>query len=158
MNILPHAFSSSGKQFPAQVRRLLSLFSLKRLKDQAPHRRLTRNKVARPSGYSTSKDRRLVNKSPTSNQVPGECEVHNNHGLVISNMHQGYSFYNDDKATDDGRFETYTDVGYEHRTSAFLNECFRDLIRKVGGNIDAGEYASKYVKFTYKIAFVILTS
>ena len=91
---------------------------------------MIRNKVARPSGYSTSKNKRLVNKSPTCNQVPGECDVHNNHGLVISNMHQGDSFYNDD--------------------NAFLNERFRDLISKVGGNIDSGEYVSNYVKFTYK--------
>ncbi|XWS12310.1 hypothetical protein CRYUN_Cryun37aG0078700 [Craigia yunnanensis] len=180
MNILPRAFSSSGKQFPAQVKfttmwychpvsenefrnairenyfsrykfnfglsenqvqRLLLLFSLKRLKDQAPQRQLTRSKVARPSGYSTSKNRRLVNRSPTSNQVPGECDVHNNLGPVISNMHQGDSFYNDNRATDDGRFGTYTDVGYEHRANAFLNECFQDLTGNVGGNIDAGEYA-----------------
>ncbi|XWS19903.1 hypothetical protein CRYUN_Cryun31cG0056200 [Craigia yunnanensis] len=180
MNILPYVFSSSGKQFPAQVkftpmwycrplsenefcdairenyfcknkfkfglsedqvRRLLSLFSLKRLKDQAPQRQLTRSKVVRPSGYSTSKNRRLMDndRSPMSNQVLGECDVDNNHGPVISTMHHGDSFYNDDGATADDRFGTYTDVGYEHKANAFLNECFPDLMGKVGGNIDAGE-------------------
>ncbi|XP_022720232.1 uncharacterized protein LOC111278062 [Durio zibethinus] len=126
-----------------QVRRLLSLFSLTRLKDQAPHRQLTRSKVARPSGYSTSKNRRLVDndRSPMSNLVPGECNVDNNQGPFISTMHCGDSFYNDNGATADGRFGTYTDVGYEYKASAFLNECFQDLMGKVGGNIDVGEYA-----------------
>ncbi|XWS18686.1 hypothetical protein CRYUN_Cryun32bG0066100 [Craigia yunnanensis] len=123
-----------------QVRRLLSLFCLKRLKDQAPQRQLTRSKVARPSGYSTSKNRRLVDRSPMSNQLPVKCDVDNNHGPVISTIHQGDSFYNDDRATDDGRFGTYMDVVYEHKASAFLNECFRDIMGKVGGN-NAGEYA-----------------
>ncbi|XVF27260.1 hypothetical protein REPUB_Repub14bG0091600 [Reevesia pubescens] len=182
INIMPHAFSSSGKQFPAQVKftpmwychplpedefrdairenyfsknkfkfglsedqvqRLLSLFSLKRLKDQAPQRQLTRSKVARPSGYSTSKTRRLMDndRSPMSNQVPGECHVDSNHRQVISTTHRGDSFYNDDGATADGRFGTHTDAGFEHKASAFLNECFWDLMGKVGGNIDAGEYA-----------------
>ncbi|KAB2060867.1 hypothetical protein ERO13_A10G044700v2 [Gossypium hirsutum] len=180
MNILPHAFNSSGKQYPAQVkfifmwnchplsenefrdairenyfskhkfkfglsedqvRRLLSLFNLKRMKDQAPQRWLTGSKVAWPSGYSTSKTRRLVDNSPMNNQMPRECGVDNHHGLDISTMHQGDSFYNDDRQTDDGRFGTYTDVEYEHKASAFLNECFRDLMGKVEGNIVSGEYA-----------------
>ncbi|MBA0812112.1 hypothetical protein Gohar_026106 [Gossypium harknessii] len=180
MNILPHAFNSSGKQYPAQVkfifmwnchplsenefreairenyfsknkfnfglsedqvRRLLSLFNLKRMKDQAPQRWLTGSKVARPSGSSTSKTRRLVDNSPMNNQMPRECGVDNHHGLDISTMHQGDSFYNDDRQTDDGRFGTYTDVEYEHKASAFLNECFRDLMGKVEGNMVSGEYA-----------------
>ncbi|XP_022715470.1 uncharacterized protein LOC111274815 [Durio zibethinus] len=182
MDILPHAFRSSGKQFPAQifiqvkftplwyccplsenefrdairenyfsrnkfnfglsedqVRRLLSLFSLKRLKDQAPQRQLA---VARPSGYSTSKNRRPVDRLPNSDQVLGKYDVDSHHGPVISTMHQGDSFYNDDRATDGGRFGTFNDVGYEHKASAFLNECFRDLMAKVGGNTNAGENAT----------------
>ncbi|XVF40058.1 hypothetical protein PTKIN_Ptkin01aG0082000 [Pterospermum kingtungense] len=181
MNIMPHAFSSSRKQFPAQVkftplwncrplsenefrdairenyfsrykfnfglsedqvRRLLSLFSMKRLKDQAPQRQLTRSKVARRPEYSASKNRRIVDRSPMRSQIPGECDVNNNHGPVISSIHQGDSFSNDDRATDDGRLGTYIDVGYEHKATAFLNECFQDLMGKVGGNIVAGEYAS----------------
>ncbi|XVF25393.1 hypothetical protein REPUB_Repub13aG0209000 [Reevesia pubescens] len=181
MNILPHAFSLSGKQLPAQVkftpmwycrplhenefrdairenyfsrnkfnfglskdqvRRLLLLFSLKRLKDGAPQRQLTRSKVVRPSGYSTSKNRRLIDKPPMSNPVPGECDVDNHHRPVNSTMHHVDSFYNDDRATDDGRLGTYTDVGYEHKVCAFLDECFQELKGKVGGNIDAGEFAT----------------
>ncbi|XP_007024946.2 PREDICTED: uncharacterized protein LOC18596430 isoform X3 [Theobroma cacao] len=181
MNILPHAFSSSGKEFPAQVkvnpmwnclplsenefrdairenyfsrykfnfglsedqvRRLLLLFSFKRLKDQAPQRQLPRSKVAaRPSVYSTRKLRRVVDndRSLMRNQVLGECDVDNNHRPVISTKHHGDSFYNDDRATDDGGFGTYMDVGDKHKASAFLNECFQDHMGKVGGNIDAGE-------------------
>ncbi|XVF87098.1 hypothetical protein PTKIN_Ptkin18bG0092700 [Pterospermum kingtungense] len=183
MNILPHVFSSSGKQFPAQVKftplwncrplsenefrdaikenyfskakfkfglskdqvqRLLSLFNLKRLNDHAPQRQLTRSKVARPSGYPTSKIRRVVDNdwSPVGSQVPGECHADNNCRPVVSTMHHGDSFYNDGGATADGTFETYTDGGYEHKASAFLNECFQDIIGKAGRNIDAGVYAT----------------
>ncbi|GMI93598.1 hypothetical protein HRI_003029100 [Hibiscus trionum] len=181
MNILPYAFSSSGKQFPAQVKiipmwycrplsekefrdairenyfsktkfnfglsedqvqRLLSLFSLKRMKDQAPPRWLTKSKVARQSGYSTSKSRRLVDVSPMRNQVPSEYGGDNHHGPDISTIPRGNSFYNDDRPTDDGRFGTYTDVRYEDKASSFLNECFRDLVAKVGGDIVSGEYAT----------------
>lgn len=124
-----------------QVRRLLSLFNLKRMKEQAPQRWLTGSKVARPSGYSTSKNRRLVDNSPMNNQMPRESGLDNHHGLDISTMHQGDSFYNDDRQTDNGRFGTYTDVEYEHKASAFLDECFQDLMGKVEGNIVSGEYA-----------------
>lgn len=117
------------------------MFSLKRLKDQASQRQLTRSKFARPSEYSASKNRRLVDRSPMSNQMPGECDE-NNHRPVISSMHPGDSFSNDDRATDDGRVGTYTDVGYEHKATAFLNECFRDLMGEVGGNVDADEYTT----------------
>ncbi|XVE88449.1 hypothetical protein DITRI_Ditri19aG0070800 [Diplodiscus trichospermus] len=112
------------------------------LEDQVPQRQLTRSKVARPHGYSTSKNRRLVDRSPMSNQILGECDMNNTQGPVFSTMHQGDSFYNDDRATDDDRFGTLLDVGYERKASAFLNECFHDLIGKVGGNIDAAECAT----------------
>ncbi|KAK8524669.1 hypothetical protein V6N12_029527 [Hibiscus sabdariffa] len=180
MNILPYAFSSSGKQFPAQVkitpmwycrplsenefrdairenyfsktkfnfglsedqvRRLLSLFSLKRMKDQAPRRRLSESQAARQSGYSTSKNRRLVDMSPMRNQVPSEYGVDDHHRPDISTIPRGNS-YNDDRPTDDGRFGTYTDVGYEDKASGFLNECFQDLVDKVGGDIVSGKYAT----------------
>ncbi|KAL4313355.1 hypothetical protein GQ457_01G041000 [Hibiscus cannabinus] len=179
MDIVPHAFSSSGMQFPAQVKfrplwnchpvsenefcdairenyfsrnkfrfglsqdqvqRLLSLFSVKRLKDQAPERRLTGSEVASPGGYITGKKRRLVDKSPISNCVLGECDVNKHHGSAISTMHQGDSFYTDDRATDGGRFGTFKDVRYE--ASAFLNDCFQDLRAKFGRNLDDGENAT----------------
>ncbi|KAK9031049.1 hypothetical protein V6N11_032445 [Hibiscus sabdariffa] len=181
MNILPYAFSSSGKQFPAQVkitpmwychplsekefsdairenyfsktkfnfglsedqvRRLLSLFSLKRMKDPAPRRRLTESQAARQSGYFTSKNRRLVDMSPMRNQVPSEYGVDDHHRPDISTISRGNSFYNDDGPTDDGRFGTYTDVGYEDKANGFLNECFRGLVDKVGGDIVSGKYAT----------------
>ncbi|GMI77784.1 hypothetical protein HRI_001447700 [Hibiscus trionum] len=125
-----------------QVRRLLSLFSLKRMEDKAPPRRLTKSKVARQSVYSTSKNRRLVDKSPMRNQVPSEYGVDNLYEPDISSIHQGDSFYNDDRSTDDGRFGMYTDIGYEHKASAFLNDCFRDLMGKVEGDTVSGKYAT----------------
>ncbi|GMI72979.1 hypothetical protein like AT2G35140 [Hibiscus trionum] len=179
MNIVPHAFSSSGMQFPAQVkfrplwnchpvcenefcdairenyfsrnkfrfglsedqvRRLLSLFSVKRVKDQAPERQLTRCKVASPGGYVTGKNRRLVDKSPISNCVLGECDVNKHHGSLTATMHQGDSFYADDRATGGSRFGTFKDIGYE--ASAFLNDCFQDLRAKFGRNLDDGEHAT----------------
>ncbi|KAE8722935.1 N-terminal nucleophile aminohydrolases (Ntn hydrolases) superfamily protein isoform 1 [Hibiscus syriacus] len=149
-----------------QVRRLLSLFSLKRMENKAPPRRLTESKVARKSGYSTSKNRRLVDKSPMRNhgklaarspmrnhgklaarspmrnQVPREYGVDNHHEPNISTIHRGNSFYNDDRSTGDGRLGTCTDFGYEHKASAFLNECFQDLMGNVGGDIVSGEHAT----------------
>ncbi|OMO70408.1 hypothetical protein CCACVL1_18941 [Corchorus capsularis] len=185
MNILPHAFTQSGKQYPAQVkftplwychslsesefrdairenyysknkfkfglsedqvRRLLLLFSSKRLDDdQAPQRQLSsRSNVGKPSEYSTRKIRRRVDndRSPMSNQVLNESDVDYNGGPVISTMHHRDSLYLDDRAADDGRFGSYTDVGYKHKASAFLDECFQDLMGKVGQNIDAGEYTT----------------
>ncbi|KAK8514177.1 hypothetical protein V6N12_008892 [Hibiscus sabdariffa] len=140
MNIVPHAFSSSGMQFPAQVQRLLSLFSVKRLKDQAPERRLTGSEVASPGGYITGKKRRLVDKSPISNCVLRECDVNKHHGSAITTMHQGDSFYTDDRATGGSRFGTFKDVSYE--ASSFLNDCFQDLRAKFGRNLDDGENAT----------------
>ncbi|OMO65805.1 hypothetical protein COLO4_30994 [Corchorus olitorius] len=189
MNILPHAFSLSGKQYPAQdfiqveftplwycdplsesefrdairenyfsknkfkfglsedqVRRLLLLFSSKRLDDdQAPQWQLSsRRNVGNASEYSTRKIRRRVDndRSPMSNQVLSESDVDYNHGPVISSMHHRDSLYIDDRAADEGRFGSYTDVGYKHKASAFLDECFQDLMGKVGQNIDAAEYTT----------------
>ncbi|XP_038995611.1 uncharacterized protein LOC120119882 [Hibiscus syriacus] len=174
INIVPHAFSSSGMQFPAQVkfkplwnchslsenefcnairenyfsrnkfrfglsedqvRRLLSLFSFKRMKDQEPERQLTRREVATPDGQITGKNRRLVHKSPISNRVRGDCDVN-----IISTMHRGDSFYNDDKASGGGRFDTFKDVRYE--ADAFLNDSPQDPRDKFGRNIDDGENAT----------------
>ncbi|XP_038996555.1 uncharacterized protein LOC120121210 isoform X2 [Hibiscus syriacus] len=117
-----------------QVRRLLSLFSLKRMENKAPPWWLIESKVARKSGYSTSENKRL-DKSTLRNhgklvdnrsQVPSEYGVDNHHEPDISTIHRGDSFYNDDRSTDDGRFGTCT--GYKHKASAFLNECFQDLM------------------------------
>ncbi|XP_039036213.1 uncharacterized protein LOC120172968 isoform X1 [Hibiscus syriacus] len=131
-----------------QVRRLLSLFSLKRMENKAPPRWLTESKVARKSWYSTSENRRLVDKSTmrnhgklvdNRNQVPSEYGVDNHHEPDISTIHRGDCFYNDGRSTDDGRFGTCTDVGYEHKASAFLNKCFQDLMCNVGGDIVSGD-------------------
>ncbi|XP_039009154.1 uncharacterized protein LOC120137490 [Hibiscus syriacus] len=125
-----------------QARRLLSLFSLKRMKDQAPPRWLTESKVARQSGYSTRKNRRLIDKSPKRNQVLSEYGVDNHHGPDISTIPRRNSFYNGDRPFDDGKFGMYADVGYEHKASAFLNKSFRDPVGKVGGVIASAEYAT----------------
>ncbi|EEF38247.1 conserved hypothetical protein [Ricinus communis] len=60
INIVPNAFKSSGKQFPAQVQQLLSLFGRRKLKDKNFDRHFTQSKGGKQIGLAVNITRKPV--------------------------------------------------------------------------------------------------
>lgn len=162
INIVPHAFKSYGKQFPAQVKftpiwhcsplsesefcdaikenyfsankfnfglsekqvqKLLSLFSLRKIKDKHLQRHFTRSEVERPIGFPLYKDRNAVDSGSflMINDEKDEQHTDANFESVMftqcstDNIKQFEDSLDEvGRAVDDGRYATSNTIGNEH--------------------------------------------
>ncbi|GKV36886.1 hypothetical protein SLEP1_g44970 [Rubroshorea leprosula] len=186
MNIVPNAFNSLGKQFPAQVKfthlwsctplseeefrdairenyfsakkfsfglsedqvlRLLSLFSLRKIKEQAPERHLTSSGLAGPSDSSTSKVKRVVHSNRVmSNKVTSEQKADGKLKFFPSTVHPGDPFCNDGREINDERFQIPQNIGGENKMDGEMApgisvEYFGDSFTKIRGDINGNRLA-----------------
>lgn len=196
LNIVPNAYKSSGKQFPAQVpfsiiwncsplterefcgaikenyysahkfnfglskvqvRRLLQLFSSRRLKDQLPQKQVIENALSKPIRYPLGEERRDADSSSfLCNRVENELDMENDIGPI---MLRGNSQFFRDKARNiahNVRSAENESLRYEHTVnddheSSFYPEYLTNSlsdVRRTGGNgkaaVDDGAGSAYY--------------
>ncbi|XP_059439300.1 uncharacterized protein LOC132171905 isoform X2 [Corylus avellana] len=114
IDIVPHAFGSSGKQFSAQVRRLLCLFSLRRATDHLPHRQSSKIKGARAN--DKGKVRRVDDGGATMREeVKDLNDLDNDYGPVVLNEYSGKSSGYGGRESDESRFAKSDGLGNKHK-------------------------------------------